>query len=236
MTYRLGCKDHDAGRAALLPRAPVGLTLPPASVPPPQWQPEMYDNNVNPTCVAIALAHALRGWSWKHVGADIAVPLAAVDAIYCAATGTDPANIAASDGADPLDLVDEAEAKGWDIGQQVPLGPDIGIGDASVEHIKAQIEQYGASMLAVTLYESDMEEFDAGRVWQDQPHGDPIGGHMICAGWYQLGVIGVATWGKWQPATPDWLRARLRLVLAAGWRQVMPTADQAAYEALWGSA
>ena len=233
---RTGCKSHDPARAALLPSARYGAVLPPASVPLPPWQPGAYDNNDNPTCVPIALAHAARAWSVKFGDAstDITFTIPQIDALYSAATGTPLAEIAASDGSDPLAVVERAQGRGWDIGGQAPLVPDFRVAASTPLAISSGIAHVGAVMLALTLYEQDMEDAQARRPWIAVPAGDPIGGHMVAAAAYDSQRVQLATWGMFQPASWTWLAPRLRLVLVAGWRDLTPPGVD--YGVVWGAA
>lgn len=238
---RLGCLEHDPARAAAMPLARLGAVPPPLRIPLPDWQPDGYDNDTNPTCTVCALAHSARAWSWKFGGTDVQVPVSAIDALYSRATGVPLAGIAASDGADPLQVVATAQADGWDIGGQAPLVPASRVTSARQLDIARAIDRAGVAMLALTLTEGDMEAVQAGREWTlDYAPGPVAGGHMAAMGAYDglgpLYAAHIATWGRWQAASWEWVQDRIRLVLVAGWRQLLGPAQVAAYDALWSAA
>ncbi len=241
--FRLGCKQHDPARAAMLAPAPYIMAPPPLRIPRPPWQPRMWGNDTLPDCTACATGHALRAWSWKYGGTDVEIPDNAVSALYAAGIGmpgATPEQLAATDGADPLDVVDVAQARGWNIGGQVPMVPDFRVSSGKFNQIAHTIDKAGSAMLALTLYEVDMEAVRNGQPWAlpddlSADRGAVVGGHMVAAAAYDgLGPmfpVSIATWGRWQEATWEWIMSRLRLVLVTGWRQTDGAGVN--YSAVW---
>ncbi len=239
-SVRLGCLPHDPARAALLPAARYGAALPPASIPVPTWQPAMLDNDTLPNCTAVALANAARAWAHRQERLDVLITAPAVDALYAAAIGmpgATAAQLAVTDGADPLAVVEQAQARGFNVGSQVPLVPDFATVAVDRTALANAMARAGGVMLALTLYAADMADFEAGRSWVGALSGFVAGGHMVCACAYDgLGdadAVHIATWGAWQPASWGWVLARARLGVATGWRQL--TAPGADYAAAWGA-
>ena len=241
MSFRLGCLPHDPAKLAALPPARFGMVPPAYQVPCPDWQPEMWGNDTLPDCTVVALGNSGRAWSHKFGGTDLSIPQPAINTLYARSIGmpgaTD-AQLAATDGADPMLVVETAQATGWNVGGEVPLVPDFRAGGLAVQEVARAIDRAGCAMLALTLYEGDMEAFDAGQEWLRAPSGPVVGGHMVgVCGYDGMGPAWpafIATWAKWQPASWQWISARVRLSLVAGWRQLCaPGAD---YPAEWGAA
>lgn len=239
---RLGCLDHDPTRAALLPAARYGIAPPPPSLPTATWQPQMWANDTLGDCVIAALGNAARAWSNKLTGDDTEIGTTDVVALFARVAGlpsdATEAQLEAVDGLDPMLAVETAQVSGWALaGRQVPLVPDFATVASSRSALAEGMARTGSVMLAVTLYEADMDAFEAGRPWVDAPSGDVAGGHMIAAvsydGTRDSSMTQIATWGQWQSTSWQWLAARLRLALATGWRQLCaPGAD---YPALWSA-
>lgn len=236
---RLGCLPHDRTAVEAIPFVRYGVAPAPLRVPLPSWQPDAWDNDTAPTCTVCALGHSARAWSERFGRTDVQIPVGAVDALYSRATGVPLAGIVASDGADPVRVVEEAQASGWDIGGQVPLVPDFRRLSGYQGEIARAVASSGAAMLALTLHEGDMEAVQAGREWTlDYAPGPVVGGHMVALAAYEglgpLYAVHLATWGRWQVASWEWVQARLQLALVAGWRQLLaPGVD---YGAAWSAA
>ncbi len=223
---RLGCLEHDEIRAAAVLTSRYDIAVPPLRVARPAWRPNPYDNLTNPTCTVCALAHSARAWSWKYGGTDVAVPVDAIDALYSRATGVPLAGIEASDGADPMMVVETAQADGWDIGGQVPLVPSFTRTGLKTVELAQSLVRAGVVMLAVMLDEADMAAARAREPWAlGGTRGAVVGGHMIPLAAYDgLGppaLAWAASWGQWQGMTWEWIDARSRLALEAAWRQLL---------------
>lgn len=222
---RLGCLDHDPAKLATLPPARFGAVLAPAAIPCPTWQPQMWGNDTLPNCTAVALGNAARAWAHSQEAEDVAIDQAHVDALYAAAIGMPGATLeqlAATDGADPLAVTEQAQARGWDIGGQTPLVPDFATVAPNNWGIMLGLARTGGVMCALTLYAEDMDAFQSGKDWTAAPSGPVEGGHMVCIGAGDAQGAFLATWGTWQRASWDWIGARLRLALITGWRQLIP--------------
>jgi hypothetical protein len=239
---RLGCLPHDPAVAASLPQIGVGAAaLLPRVVPPLDWTPTLGDNETEPTCVPTAYINATRASMRYLGGGDIQVSDAEVRAQYARAIGrpgATPAELAATDGCDPLAFMAMIQTDGWwTVGLQAPLVPTYGaITNLFRGSMARVIGEVGAVMLAVTLYEQDMETQVRGAPWTGLPTGEPIGGHMIAAcsysGLQDQDTLKIATWGVWQPATWEWIAARIQLGIATITRDLLPPAASARYAML----
>lgn len=237
---RLGCLSHDPAVARALPQVRLGaIPILPSVMPDLSWTPTLGANDDLPTCVPTALVNATRASMRYLGGGDIAVSDAAIEALYADAIsmpGATMAQLAATDGSDPLAVLALAQTQGWDIGLQAPLVPSYGIGESLQDSIARIVGVAGACMLAVTLYDSDMRAQANGQPWTDAPSGAEAGRHMIAACGYAglapTDPLSIATWGTWQPAWWGWLMPRLRLVVPVLTRDLLPPAAASRYAAL----
>jgi len=240
---RTGCLPHNKALLATLPVVHFGAEPVPANVPTPTCSVMLGRNDVDPTCVPTALANAANLFCYKMRTGELVVPDSAILKLLAEAIGqpdATEAQLAACDGCEPLAAYGIAETQGWDIGEQVPIVPNLRVlGQQTRLGIAAAVARLGSCPVAVMLYESDMEAFSPQGIWNAPPGGDVEGGHMVCVGGYSgledSDTVAIATWGTWFPATWDWLHSRLQLALAVGWRQFMPAEDQSVYDALWSS-
>lgn len=243
---RTGCLEHDPALAAALPVVRFGATPVPARfVQKLDWTPLLGDNDTLPTCVPTALANASRALVKRLCGPtdDVAIPTSAITTLFAdtiGMPGATDAQLAATDGCDPLALFALAQADGWNIGGQVPLVPTYGLLPNSRLEIARAIVRLGACPVAVTLYQSDMEDAAAGRNWVLAPAGNVVGGHMICPADYlgldDTDLLSVATWGKWQRMSWRWLAQRIRLAVPVVSRSLLGPARADQYSAICAEA
>lgn len=240
---RLGCLPHDPDKAAAMRAMRYGTQIPPPSLLRAEWQPCLWDNDTIPNCTAVALGHAARAWCERMEGPsnDLSIATPFIDRLYAEAIGQPAATLAqlaATEGADPLAVVETAQTSGFDVGGQVRLVPDFAILPPARTTLANGMVRSGSVMLALTLYAEDMDNFQNGKPWVLV--GDPgpaEGGHMVAAvsydGLQETGNVQIATWGVWKSASWEWVQARLRLALVTGWRQLVPPGQYATYDALW---
>ncbi len=241
-TKRLGCLPHNAAVAAALPQIRIGAApLLPRVVPPLDWTPTPGDNETEPTCVPTAYINATRASMRYLGGGDIQVSDAEVLAQYARAIGrpaATPAELAATDGCDPLSFLAMIQTDGWwTVGLQAPLVPTYGaITSLFTASMARVIGEVGAVMLAVTLYEADMEAQALGAPWTGLPTGGPVGGHMIAAcsysGLQDEDILKIATWGTWMPASWQWISSRIQLAVPVITRDLLPPSASDRYAAL----
>lgn len=215
---RLGRLPHDPARFAAVRRRLVS-----AAAPPPAslrregltWTPGAYGNQVLPNCSTVALANAVRAWSWTQTGADAVIDPATVPAFYaeCVGCADDTAAIEATDGAVLLDVLERADVLGVDFGQQDPIVPDFTAVDPTDRvAMAASLAAGGGLILGLDLLEVDQQ----GDIWGVGPSaavtGKPWGGHAALLWSYEGlrddALTRIATWGTWRPATVAWVLAR----------------------------
>lgn len=196
------------------------------------FMPGLYGNDVFPICTAVAAANCARAYAWLKTGADITVDPLAPRAFYALVENipnTDAAILATS-GAIVQDVLETAEAVGYDIGQQVSAVPlASAIYGLDMTHIADAALTTGAANLGVSLSLSDQQM----AVWDtDAPAaaGDPTVGSwgmhdLILWDWDGLdptSLVRLGTWGYWQKATWRWVLARADEAWSLVWPQFDP--------------
>jgi len=195
--------------------------------------PALYQNDTLPDCTAVSLANAARGVAALN-GYQLAVDPACVPSFYAGCVGN-PTDLAATDGAVMLDVLQIQASQGFDIGTQRLAGLSGTLDVASRSALALGIARLGTGYWGVTLRERDMQR---GPVWDVQAgrdDGDVVGGHAVIA-WDYTGLadsdtVRIGTWGGWQPATWAWVAARLDEAHGIVWRQ-LARADGTFYDGL----
>jgi hypothetical protein len=225
----LGRLPHDP---AALARAPSLAVHRFAAMPPPprldrsaiEFQPGLYGNDHLPDCSAAGLANAAGMVYAINTRSELAINPDKVPLFYAQCVGCEPTDAAmmATDGAVLLDVLMRQWQSGFDVGLPVKLVGIPGVLPLKRPVLASAMTRLGHAYLGVTLLERDMEQ---AAVWDVQPGRDDgavVGGHCL-VGWDFGGLgdgdtIRLATWGGWQPATWQWLAARLDEAHACVWR------------------
>lgn len=223
---RLGRLPHDVAALAEAPRHRFAVVQPPRVLDRSSVEliPGLYGNDRYPDCTAVALANAARGVAALNefgLVIDSAKPLA----FYGSCVG-DPPNLAATDGAVMLDVLDRQCAKGFDVGPQELVGR-YGVLPHDRTTMALAMARLGTLYLGVTLYERDMQLVDTSKIWDvadGRDDGQVVGGHAVFAWDYDgrrdTDTVRLGTWGAWQRATWSWLEHRLDEAYAVVWRQL----------------
>ena len=225
---RLGRLAHDPARIAAAPQHLFGATMPPNSIDRTalRFTPGLWGNDTIPDCTAAALANSARLYSLANGGGDAVIADGTPQRFYAACIGqpdaTD-AELAVSDGAVMLDVLDRATADGFDAGQQVPLVPGYGAVNIRDRYALAQSIVLGGAYWGVALALADQADV----VW-DTKNGDQTpgswGGHALMAvdytGLRDTDTVRLGTWGALREATWRWVAARLDEAYALSWRQL----------------
>jgi hypothetical protein len=113
---RLGRLAHDPTALAAAPSHRFGTVPAPKFVDraPVDFQPKLYRNDILPDCTVVALANAARGLAALN-GFDLVVAEDSVPAFYGDCVGNPP-DLAATDGAVMLDVLQRQAGMGFDIG------------------------------------------------------------------------------------------------------------------------
>jgi hypothetical protein len=197
------------------------------------FEPGLYANDILPDCTAVSLANAARGVAALN-GYDLVVDQACVPVFYSACVG-DPPDLAATDGAVMLDVLNRQAAHGFDIGPQILHGLHGTINSKSRSALAHGMARLGVGYWGVVLRERDLERAALWDVRRGRDDGAIVGGHTVIA-WDYSGLgdeatVRLGTWGAWQPATWAWVAARLEEAHCLVWRQLQ-RADGTFYNGL----
>ncbi|WP_428485924.1 hypothetical protein [Rhodopila sp.] len=232
---RLGRLPHDPAALAAAPRHRFGAVPPPAVLDRSAlaFTPGLYSNDTLPDCTAVALANAARGVA-ELQGYDLVVEADRVPRFYAWCIGNPP-NLAATDGANMLDVLTLQQSYGFFIGPQLLVGRFGSIDVASRSALAAGLARLGPGYWGVTLRERDMQRAPIWDVRPGRDDGAVVGGHALIA-WDYTGLadeatVRLGTWGGWQPATWSWIAARLEEAHGVVWRQLV-RADGTFYDGL----
>lgn len=233
MTLCFGRLQHDPGRLAAAPSLHrFGLPEPKPVLDRSKidFEPGMYANDIIPDCTAAGLANYATGSSLVAGAAPPFIVSSKVPAFYGDCLNMPGATIdqlAKTNGAVMMDVLDRAYSQGFDIGQQVPLVPVPGTVQPVKEAIAATTDQRGACYLGIRIYQRDEDTFGQGP-WTALPSdsGAFLSGHAVVswdyAGLQDSDMVRVATWGALQPATWEWLLSRLDEAHGLIWPQLAP--------------
>lgn len=80
----------------------------------------------------------------------------------------------------------------------------------NLDEFKLSVQLFGGVLIGVQLCEGDMEAFDAGQPWATTYSAGPqVGGHCVWVPQFVTQGPVPQTWNRNQPATWDWLTARM---------------------------
>ena len=225
---KLGRLPHDPALLAECPKHVFGaVTAPPVvdrrSI---DYQPGLYGNSEYNDCCFASVANAARGVAKTH-GYSLAVADEKPLADFAEYNG-DPPDLATIEGCLMQDVSDWQEASGLDLGGPVRLyGVPRVIDHTSRNDLALSIFQLGHGWWGIDIYEKDIADIQAGRPWDftlGQDSGKLLGGHAINAwdytGLQDTDMVRVGTWGRWQPATWNWISRRLLESHAVIWPQL----------------
>lgn len=220
---RLGRRSANTVALAQSPMHRFGAVPPPAVLDRTlaDFGPLMFDNDRYGDCTAVALANCARGVAFLN-GFDLVVDPDKPLAFFADCVGNPP-DLAATDGAVALQVLQRQARFGFDVGPQMLVG-NYGTIALSRSALALAMNRLGPIYLGVTLREREM---DTTGVWDVQPgrdDGPVVGGHMIPA-WSYAGLaddaeVQIGTWARWQAVTWAWLAARLDEAHGLCWRQL----------------
>ncbi len=231
---RLGRLGHSE---AALAKAPQLATHRFAAMPPPPavdrgavpFQPRLFDNDTLPDCTAAALANAALAVSALN-GFEAAIADTAIPAFYAACIGMQgatAAQLAVTEGAIAIEVLERQLTRGFDVGQDAPLTGLYGVLPLAPSSLATAIAHVGPGYWGVTLTARDMDNAASAEPWDDDGSLDPgpiAGGHMLMAwdyaGLAETDTLRLATWGRFKLATWRWVRRRLDEAYGLVWRQL----------------
>jgi hypothetical protein len=194
-------------------------------VPAGEWG-ELGNDSVG-DCEIARLMHIIMS-ATAHTGTMLAPTVEETMAVYSAISGYDPAQ-RQPDGSNPTDtgcnsedVFDYWQNTGISIsGQLHKIAAWVKIA-STPEAIKQAIWLFGAASIDIAVYQSMMDQTDAGRAW-DQPLGQVLGYHAVPYMGYGHAGLTCVTWGRLQQTgwptclqimqaayavvTPEWINA-----------------------------
>ena len=233
MPFFLGRNPHDPERLARgLMAAPAPMPYLPlldrSAIDP---QPSTWDNDQTPDCTTAGLANSLTAQ-----GVILSAPpiIAANKPLSLYATikgmpGATEQQLAATDGAVMMDVLDYVETNGFDVGGQVPMVPVQRFVIHNAREAIAGVmcdKKTTVGYLGIRLYARDMDVIGQGP-WTAKiaDSGDLVGGHCLLSWDYAKGLsdndlLSLLTWGIKQPASWAWLMERLDESHGLEWPQL----------------
>lgn len=224
MNFRLGRLRHDPVAVAAAPKhSHFGFVAPVSSLDRSaiDYEPDLGYNNILPICTTVGLWNAAKGIALlNRFTPTVQMPLLPpfyAETIGLAATASF-AELAATDGAVMLDVLNYQAAHGFNIGNQ-SLVCDYGTLAFDINTLASAMVRQGPSYLGIQLYQRDMDAVETDGSWQTwdtvpgQDDGQFVGDHCV-VDWDFVsldpdGIVRLATWGKLQKATWRWLMTRL---------------------------
>jgi hypothetical protein len=229
---RLGRLPHDQAAVAAAPSLAThryAVMAPPARLVRSgvAFAPQLRNNDTLPVCTSVGLLNGALGIEALNTDGGLAIAEGVELPFYAGCVGCTPtaAAIAATDGAALLDVLRRQSTVGFDIGAVAPMSADFAaIPVTDRAGLANGMALLGVGYWGVDLYERDMETPED-QPWDDDgtPAGALVGGHCLVA-WDYAGLgetdTGrLATWGRFQPFTWRWARARLREAYVLLWPQ-----------------
>jgi hypothetical protein len=227
MRLAFGRLPHDQEAVAAAPKHVFGVALPPLVVDRSQiaFKPGLYRNDTLPDCTAVALANGARAVGYLN-GFAVTVYDMAVPHFYSACIGNPP-NLAETEGANMLDVLRFQASHGYVLATQELVGV-FGVVPLERLSLAHSIARLGFGYWGLTLFQTDMEQFENRVPWTLTPdRGAHIGGHAVL-GWDYTGLgdndtVRIGTWGGFQAASWAWLEDRLDEAYGVVWRQLART-------------
>jgi hypothetical protein len=236
MTFCLGRLPHSPERLARgLMSAPAPMLyryqLDRSAI---DYQPGLWGNGTIPDCTAVGVANAALASGLLRSATPV-ITDGKPQALYAdviGMPGASDAQLAATDGAMAMDMLNDVATHGFDAGQQVPLVPIPRTVPNSREAIAGLMcnRLLGVAYLGIRLYQGDMDTFGQGPwVAPIAASGALVGGHVLLAWDYPVGLADadltrLATWAALQPASWAWIMERLDETHGLEWPQLKAAA------------
>lgn len=169
----------------------------------------MLANDKYGDCTCASIMHMLRLW-WAQNGIYISPTDKDALSLYSNVTGFNPNDPSTDNGANELDILNycrQNDVCGTRI-VSAYADIDIHIPKTTIEQICASINLFGGIYVGASIYQSAMDEFNAGKPWKRTTcQGTYLGGHAFPIVDYdddaQEGIV--ITWGKPQRVTYAWM-------------------------------
>ena len=211
--FKLGklAKKHDS-RNLLLANYVDDSAFPP--IPPAvDWSAKipadwgMMKNDTYGDCVIAAAGHAVENWTGNASTLVTPTDDQILNA-YSAITGFDPAKTDAN-GDNPTDQgTNELDALKYWMNTGIAghkIAGFVEVNPKNINHVKLAVALFGVLFIGIQVPSRAMDEFSAGKPWNDVAPDSIEGGHGIIIVGYDADGVTVVTWGKTQKASWGWL-------------------------------
>jgi len=194
------------------------------------YQPGLFGNGTIPDCTCAGVANAAIASGLLRSAAPV-IADGKPQRLYADVIGqpnASDAQLAATNGAVAMDVLNDVATHGFDAGEQVPLVPIPRTVPNSREAIAGLMcnRALGVAYLGIRLYQKDIDTFgEAPWTAAIADSGAMVGGHVLLAWDYPVGLSDtnlarLATWGALQPASWAWLMERLDEAHGLEWPQL----------------
>lgn len=165
-------------------------------------------NDVLGDCTCADTAHALM-LRTNAVGSMIVPTVDQVVALYSAVSGYVPGYPNTDRGAVEADVCAYMVSMGF-LGHKADAFANLD--PTNLDGLRWAVELFGTCRLGLDMPAYAMDQFDAGKPWDVDPSGDQTdeGGHDVPVVRYDDDMFWVVSWGRLQPVTAAFLRARLQ--------------------------
>ncbi|MFE8944490.1 hypothetical protein [Streptomyces sp. NPDC007856] len=194
--FRLGKLPAQPARPQLRLSAVLAerLAAPPASA---DWQDDritwpMYGNDTIGDCTCAGVGHLVNQLTFYGSGAEKLPAEKSVIGMYSAITGYTPADPDSDTGAYCQDVLGYWRKTGLE-GHKITAYASLDV--SSLTEVKQAIALFGTVYVGLTVPDSAMDQFNAGKTWDVVKGAKPEGGHCIIVGAYGSGKFGLVTWG-----------------------------------------
>jgi hypothetical protein len=222
---RTGRLAHDPDRLAAVPPHVYAAEAVPASldrtaIP---FRPLMLDNDRYGICTFASATNSRRGQSWVRNGTDWTTAQPSVVASFAACAGilnTDAA-LAACQGLRMLDVIDWAQTRGIDMGNQTIEVPTVRSVAPTDRNGMAHAIDVAGSWLGVDLTQEDINALAAGDPLLGPPAGPFLEGHAIdlwdYKGLRDTDTLRIATYAGFYTADWTWIATRTQEAYCLTW-------------------
>jgi hypothetical protein len=211
---------RQAGRLGRLPNNPAKPRLrvrdytvtPPAPPPSADWYSRvaswpMYLNDQLGDCTCAEVGHQIQSASAYGEGSTVAVSDNDVEALYELAGGYVPGQSSTDNGAVIQDVLGDWQKTGCG-GRKCVAFAEVDVTNHA--EVQAAIADFGSVDIGFTVYQGDMDAFNAGQEWSaSYPEGPVLGGHSVEVAGYDANGLMIVTWGALQKATWAWWNSRV---------------------------
>lgn len=199
---KLGRKPFDPSRPKLELRDLFTATpIPPTSADylskVKNWP--MFMNDQLGCCVEAGQGHALEGFTTYGQGTTVTLTDNDIERLYSAEAGYVPGDASTDQGTNVADALSYWHKTGIN-GDKIVAYASVDVSNAN--EVKTAIALFGHLLIGFNVYQSAMNQFNAGQSWDaTSSPGELLGGHCVNVGAYEATDKKAVTWGSVQEIT-----------------------------------